>query len=146
MIRYYVCPVDSVEIAPGSGEFYRRPRVMSYPTVRTAAAVKPGATWALVVVQATAAQFSAIDADSTCVDVLEKLSDLSGATDRAGIVAWLKSRSVGSVSAAVRTRVRNRLTAMGIDVSSLTNASTFFDVLKLAFDSQCPGQNLEDMG
>lgn len=146
MIRYFICPVDLVEASPGSGDFYRIPRVMTYPTIRTSAAVKPAATWALVAVQASAAQFAVIDGDPQCVDIFEKLSDLAGETDRAGIVAWLKSRTVGDVNTTVRTRIRNRLTAMGVDVTSLTLASTFFDVLKLVFDFHCPGQNLEDMG
>ena len=146
MIRYFICPIDDVEASPGSNDFYRIPRVMTYPTRRTAAATSIGHNWALVVVDASAAQLAAIDADASCVDVLEKLSDLAGETDRAGIVAWAKSQTVGSVSATVRTKIRNRLIAAGVAVSSLTNASTFFDVLKLVFDVHCPDNRLEDLG
>ena len=144
--RYYICPVVNVEIAPGSGEFARVPKVMTFPTARTGAAVADSATWALVAVEASAAQHAVIEADPQCVDVFERLSDLAGETNRAGLVAWLKSRTIGSVSAAVRTRIRNRLTAAGISITGLTNASTFYEVVRRVLAFHEPAAMLENLG
>ena len=129
-----------------SGDFARVPKVMTYSTLRTGAAVKDGAIWALVLVEANAVQLLAIDADTQCVDIFERLSDASNAVTRADLIAWLKLRTLASVSSAVRTRIRNRLTAVGISVAGLTTASTFYDVIQRVLTFHAVDAKIEDLG
>lgn len=152
-IRYYICPVVS-EIGI-TGGLEQRPKILQYCTRltpgmeqsysiltdQTGTSVKP---WCIAKVKADLAHFDAIDADPECIDLLEKLPDAAGET-RQEIIAWLKSHTVGEIPTVRRNRIRNRLTALGIDTSSITLASTFFDVVRLVFRAHEPSNLLEDL-
>ena len=136
--RYYICPVV-VDPRDAQNNLLK---TMLYPHRSCSAVSAVGRNWGLVRVDAD--DFAAIDADPQCVDILEKLSDISGATTRAEIIAWLRSRTVANVPAAARTRIRNRLTAVGVGTTGITLETTLLDVVRLVHASHGPGR-LEDL-
>lgn len=139
-VRYYICPV----IGSGTDADPYRAKVTNYPTTETSSAIDIGIrNWCLVRVKAD--DFTEIDADPECVDVLERLSDISGATTRQELAAWLKSKTVGEFPNPVRNRINNRLTAIGVSTVGITNQTTLWDVLHRVFSVFYPNARMEDM-
>lgn len=139
-IRYYICPV----IGTGTTLDSYRPKVLNYPTIETSAAIDINIrNWCLVRVKAD--DFTAIDADPECVDILERLSDVSGANTRQELAAWLKSRTVADVPAAARNRIQNRLTAIGVSTTGITLQTTLWDVVLRVYRTFEPVNRMEDM-
>lgn len=137
-IRYYICPV----VQNGNGVY--EAKVLQYPTIETSAEINPLLrNWCLVRVKAN--DFTAIDADTQCVDVLERLSDISGANTRQELEAWLKLKKVGDYSAAIRNRIQNRLTAVGVPTDGITLQTTLWDVLLRVYRVFNPSNRMEDM-
>lgn len=147
MIRYYVCPIVGTGLP---GDSYR-PKVQDYPHRSTAPAIlddgtgKPAKTWCIVKVEAD--DFTAIDADPECEDILEKITDALGVNaTKAQIISWLKTHTVRDLSATRRNRIDSRLTRLGIDTSGITLNTTLWDVVLLVFRAQEPVNNLQDLG
>jgi hypothetical protein len=139
-VRYYICPI----VGTGTSTDSYRAKAADYPHIETSAAINIGVrSWCLVRVKAN--DFTAINADAECVDVLESLSDVSGANTRQEIAAWLKSHTVGDVPAAARTRVQNRLTAIGVSTAGITLQTTLWDVLLRVYRTIEPVNRMEDM-
>lgn len=139
-VRYYICPV----IGDGSAANPYRPKATNYPSIETSAAINfPTRNWCIVRVRAN--DFTSIDADAECVDVLEKLSDVSNATTKQELFAWLKSHTVGDVPAAARSRINNRLTAIGVSTTGITLQTPLWDVLMRVFRAVEPVNEMENM-
>lgn len=140
MIRYYICPV----IGTGVGGDPYRPKAFNYPSVESSAAIDIGIrNWCLVRVKAD--DFTAINADTECVDVLERLSDVSGANSRQELEVWLKSKAVGEFPNPVRNRISSRLTAIGVSIVGINNQTTLWNVLLRVFRVLEPNNKMEDM-
>jgi hypothetical protein len=139
-VRYYICPV----IGDGTSANPYRPKVRNYPTIETSAAIDFALrNWCLVRVLAN--DFTAIDADAECVDLFERLSDVSGATTKSEIVSWLKAHTVGDVPAAARNRIQDRLTAIGVSTTGITLQTTLWEVVIRIYRTLEPVNRLEDM-
>ena len=111
--RFYLCPV----VGDGTYGNPYRPKVADYPVswsgvMPTNAAGKPTAAWALV--RVAAANHVAVMADPQ-IDALPNL-DLDG--------------KVASLSAAVKTALRTRLTALGIATDVLDRADGYRDLVR----------------
>ena len=138
--RYYICPI----VGTGTETDTYRAKVVDYPHIETSSAIDAGVrSWCLVRVKAD--DFTAINADPQCVDVLERLSDVSGANTRQEIAAWLKSRTVGDVPAAARNRIQNRLTTLGVSTTGITLQTTLWDVLLRVYRTIEPVNQMEDV-
>lgn len=139
-IRYYVCPI----VGAGSSLDPYRPMVSNYPTIETSAAIDFNVrNWCLVRVRAD--DFTAIDADPECVDIMERLSDVSGAKTRQELSTWLKSRTVADVPPAARNRIQNRLTAIGVPTTGITLQTTLWELLMRVYRVLEPNNRMEDM-
>lgn len=138
--RYYICPVVGSGVI---GDTYRA-KALDYPTLETSSAINIALkSWCLVRVKAN--DFTAIDADAECVDIFERLSDVSGANTKPEIIAWLKSKNVGDYPAAVRNRIQNRLTAIGVDTTGITLQTSLWDVMLRIFRVFEPTNSMENM-
>jgi hypothetical protein len=93
-----------------------------------------------------ASSFSEMDADAQCVDLLEKLSDAANATNRAELLAWLRSTAIRDIPAAARTRIQARLEARGISTAGLVLATPLLEVIQRVFEYHSPGQDIREFG
>lgn len=125
-IRWYICPVDTVqETDAGTGavsEPKRYPRVarLINPTTLRPYAFSGAihlADWAVVFVTvASELDFTAIAADSQCIDILEQSYE-SNAT-----ILGLTPVQLGWSNARLN-RLRNRLEQKGVDITGLLNST-----------------------
>lgn len=141
--RYYICPI----VIDPTDATNRIPRVMLHPHRQATACVSvdtSGAllkTWALVRVESD--DYTVMDADSTCMPLFDGLTDaLQTKTD---LVAWLKSRKWADVPSALRTRINNRLQAVGVDTSSIGVSNSLFDIALLAMRALQATRELEGL-
>ena len=135
--RYYICPI----VGTGTDTDLIRAKIIDHRPKNTSAAIG-GKTWALVRVDTD--DYTAIDADADCIDVLEKITDIAGIT-KSEIVTWLKARTVADVPAAMRNRINNRLTAIGVSATGITLSTPLWEVLVRVFRAIEPINRLEDM-
>ena len=129
MIRYYICPVDSVQVIPLHFQRQSRIEVIARANalqINTNMAHTADYAWCLVF--ADAADFTLIDADPECVEVWDKLGDALAAHSKTQIVTWLKNNTIGSINATRRNKIQNYLTGKGVDLTGLTLTSTLFEV------------------
>lgn len=125
--RWYICPVVTVEITDGDGTIdrVRAPKVYSHiepgrgKRYQHSSAIDVG-DWSASIVKAT--DWTPIDADSQCVNVLgrtfDAIDDLLNATPRQLGVTQNQFNSI-------LTRLANR----GVDTTGLTRDSTFETIL-----------------
>lgn len=130
-LRLYLCDVIGDGFSPATAfrtGLQRTALVGSEPNIRTDATGAPAFTWHLHV--ARAANWSVQDADATLVRLFDA-ADLPDTIDTwAELRAFLQSKTVGDIPLARRQALNSRLTARGIDTSSVTLATTWWQVLR----------------
>jgi len=143
-MRYYICPIVGTGV---DGDPYRA-KISQYPHRSTSAAIlslgngAPSKTWAIVRVEAD--DWTAIDADGQCIDIFDKLTDLTG-DDKLLVLEDLKTRLFSDLPPPARNRITNTLNQNGIDTSSIGSTTTLYDVLMLVFRDQEPVGRIEAM-
>lgn len=127
MIRAYICPV----IGTGTKQDLYRSKGMDFgyqcanfiPSLTGA----PSSTWALAAVRA--ADFTAIDADTTCDDLFQ--GDLpANVNTRDDLAAYLRSRTISDVPLARRTAITAVLDKYAVDRTDFTGQTPLWRVLQ----------------
>lgn len=137
-IRYYLCQV----VQNGAGVY--EAKVLRYPTIETSAEISPTTkNWCLVRVKAN--DFTAIDADPQCTDILEGISDASNANTRQELVDWLKQRKVGEYSPGVINRIRGRLNVVGVPTQGITDQTSLWEIIERPYREFNQRNRMEDM-
>lgn len=130
-LRLYLCDIVGDGLSPQTAfrtGLQRTAVVGTEPNIRTTVAGAPLFTWHLHVARAT--DWSAPDADATCVRLFDA-ADLPDTIDTfAELKAFLQSKVVGDIPLARRQALNSRLTARGIDTSQVTLATTWWQVLR----------------
>lgn len=139
MLRYYHCPVVSHPIlgyCPKIGAVIKDAAapINWHAAIPSAADGTPKRSWALVMVHG--ADLTLLDNDPECVEFLEKRFD--NFTTKQGLYDHLRTTTFGGLPKAVRTRVLNRLTAIGVPTATITTSTLLWDVLQLvATEVEC---------
>lgn len=137
-IRYYISRI----VQNGGGVW--EAKVLQYPTQETSAEIDPNArNWCLVRVKAV--DFTQIDADPQCTDILEGISDASGANTRQELADWLKQRRAGEYSPAQINRIKGRLNSVGVNTDTITDQTTLWEIIERPFRVFNQTARMEDM-
>jgi len=138
-IRYYICQV----IGNGAGDSYRA-NVTNYPTIETSAAIDINTrTWCLVRVKAN--DFTQIDTDPQCVDILEGISDASNANTRQELAEWLKLKKAGEYPTAVIARITGRLNSVAVSTVNITDQTSLWEIVERPYRVFSPSGRMENM-
>lgn len=119
---------------------FRRPRAALYPGAWAVA--DSGAAWCIAYVDAD--DFTLMDADPQCNDLFEGRLD-GNAPTFAALRAFLSSVAVGDVPAAARTRIQNRLTTRGVDLTGMTLATPIANLVERAIRFHCADGSLDEL-
>lgn len=122
MFRYYVCPIVQDPSEPTNNIA----KVMLYPSRQISIVTAIGSNWCLAKVEAD--DFTLIDSDPDNKDIFEKLTDAAG-VNKSSLITFLKSTTVGQVPVNIKNNILNKLLALGIDLTGITNASFLWDVI-----------------
>jgi hypothetical protein len=136
--KIYVSPVDD-EIDGNSVVKYARAarRASTMRNIGTEIIYNAANTWALTVLFSTddlAPAVTAIEADTTCVDLFEGQAD-ADAINIGALINRLGQITVSQVPAAMRNRINTRLTNLGVDTTPITGTWTLRQVLRYAIQS-----------
>lgn len=129
MIRVYICPW----VGTGTKQDPYRAKVadLGYPNFSTFFPSRqngtPASSWVLVVVRSQ--DFSALDADATCDDLFG--GDLpASVTDRDSLLTLLRSRTVGDVPVARRSKITAVLDEYGVARADFTASTPLWKVMQ----------------
>jgi len=99
-----------------------------------------GKTWCIV--KAEFSDWTAVDADTTNLFSFFG-SKLDGQTP-AQINNFLKTTTVGDLTAQQRTNAQNKLTSLGVDTTGVTLSTTLFEVLRRVLNTMHPTADMEN--
>lgn len=137
-IRYYLCQV----VQSGAGVY--EAKVLRYPTIETSAAIEPTTrNWCLVRVKAN--NFTAIDADPQCTDILEGISDASNANTRQELADWLKQRRAGDYPVGQINRIKGRLNSVAVNTDTINDQTTLWEIIERPYRVFNHPGRMEDM-
>mgnify|MGYP001573658722 CR=1 FL=1 len=136
-VRLVICPI----IGTGTEDDPYRAKVADYGghhacAIPTGPLGAPMKSWCLAAINA--ADLTAVDANPDIRDVVEGFADGFNGS-RAALRTFLSTHTVGDVPALKRAAINARLTALGVDTTGLTLASTLWDVIQRIKDVLEPG-------
>lgn len=137
-MRYYISRI----VQNGGGVW--EAKVLQYPTQETSAEIDPNArNWCLVRVKA--ADFTAIDADPQCTDILEGISDVANANTKQELADWLKSQRAGDYPVGQINRIKGRLNSVAVNTDTINDQTTLWEIIQRPYRVFNPSGRMEDM-
>lgn len=127
-LRLYLCPIVGDGLTNATAF---RPKLSGLADFAAAIPSKPDGSpqFGFAVCMARAENWSTLDADAT-LDRLFGIDLPDTINSFADLKAFLQSKTVGDIPLARRTALNTRLTSRGLDVSQVTLATTWWQVLR----------------